>query len=164
MAAATLTRPHTVRCHARRTRRCPATVAVREPDAVPRGWRPFGKGHACPSCARVVLCNPSVGPVMAYAGQRAVDRFTTEGETRHAVTLFALLSGAMDTECGRLAVVEIGPWDPADPDNCTRCARFVAGTERMPKDPPPLKDRPAPALLALAGADPLIQLELFTAA
>jgi len=86
-------------------------------------------------------CVPSVGPVMAYSVQRAADRYSTT-EPRHAVTLFAIISGMMDAECGKSAPVEVGPWDPEDPLNCPRCTRFVAGMVVMPPD---RRRRPRPA-------------------
>jgi hypothetical protein len=97
-------------------------------------------------------------PVWAYCGQRAVDRKTTKGVTRHALTVWARLSGAMDAECGVIGLVEVGPWNPAawDPDTapaCPRCAAYLAGAVPIPEEHN-----------ALAAPDPLGTPSLFEAA
>lgn len=128
-------------------------------ELLARRWRPVGKrgkSYVCPSCAEEVMCHPAEGPLMAYAGQRAIDRYTTDGEKRHAVTLFAEVAGTLDAECGQITVAKVGPWDPTDPLNCTTCAAFIAGHMPLPAEPQPAL-QPQPVQVP-------VQLELFTTA
>lgn len=73
-------------------------------------------------------------PVWAYCGPRSLVRTTTKGERRHAVTWMARLCGALDAECGTIGAVEIGLWDPADPLNCPKCAKYLAGAVPVPEE------------------------------
>ena len=78
-----------------------------------------------------------VEPVWAYCGSRAVARNSTKGVRVHAVTLFAKLSGAMDSECGEIGMVPMGAWDPAMPSACPDCTRILAETTPLPAAPEP---------------------------
>lgn len=109
------------------------------------------------------FCAPTEGPVMAYYGARAAARKSTQGEPKHAMPLWSLAGGAMDTECGTIGGIEAGPWDPDDPHNCRICAQFVAGTRRMPRDKPTRKPTPARVPVAAPILAP-VQLTLFQAA
>lgn len=73
-------------------------------------------------------------PLWAYCGQRAVDRKSTKGSLRHALTIWARMSGAMDAECGVIGMVEVGPWDPGDPHNCPDCVKYVNGEVPVPEE------------------------------
>lgn len=64
----------------------------------------------------------------AYATKRAKARNTTNASVRHAVEVLAVLSGALDAECGQLGAVLIGPWNPADPLNCRDCSAALSPT------------------------------------
>ena len=71
-------------------------------------------------------------PVWAYCGPRAVARNSTKGVRVHAVTLFAKLSGAMDSECGVIGMVPMGVWSSDVPSACPDCARILAETAPLP--------------------------------
>lgn len=115
-----------------------------------RGWIGSRNKRTCPGC----LCTPTEGSIMAYYGQRAITRNTTKGEPRHAVPALSRLGGAMDAECGVIGAIEIGPWDPDDPTNCRKCAKFIAGRVPIPRAEPVLVPVPdvveAPVQLQLA--------------
>lgn len=83
-------------------------------------------------------------PVWAYCGQRAIDRKSTKDVTRHAITLVARLSGAMDAECGVIGRVAVGRWDPTDRYACPRCKAYLAGLVPVPEE-----------VAALTAPDPL---------
>lgn len=102
------------------------------------------------------------GPVWAYAGKRAEDRNSITGARRHAVTLFAKLSGLErpDSECGEIGHVLVGEWDPADPLNCLDCSLYLAmGCPELADDYEEQEAAEQPLRLVPAG--PCEQLELF---
>lgn len=103
------------------------------------------------------------GPVWAYAGKRADDRNSITGARRHAVTLFAHLSGLAqpDAECGELGYVLVGEWNPADPLNCLHCSMALAfGVPDLPDDYEE-QEFAARQPLAVVPSGPAEQLELF---
>lgn len=69
--------------------------------------------------------------IHAYIGNRAIARGSTSGCWRHAVDDISHLCGSLDTECGQGVVRRIGPWNPDDPDNCSKCVRLLAGQQAM---------------------------------
>lgn len=153
--------PYVVYCDTKSTPECHLDIGliVRNVSEVAdllssRGWVGPRGNRTCPGC----LCAPTEGPVWAYYGQRAITRKSTKGEPRHAVAAWSRLGGAMDAECGVIGAIELGPWDPADPINCAKCAKFIAGAMPMPPDPIPV-EQPAEPMTAAAA-----QLALFDAA
>lgn len=107
------------------------------------------------------------GPVWAYAGKRADDRNSITGARRHAVTLFAKLSGLAqpDAECGERGYVLVGDWDPADPLNCLSCSVALAMVpEELPDDYEEQERMWREHALVPAITGPVEQLELFPAA
>lgn len=67
-----------------------------------------------------------VDQLWAYCGQRALDRRSTTGVTRHALTWSAVMSGAMDAVCGVIARVAVGDWSPELAHACPECAALLA--------------------------------------
>lgn len=66
----------------------------------------------------------AIEQVWAYCGPRAASRNSTKGIRVHAVTLFAMLSGAMDSECGVIGKVPVGDWNPTMAHACPDCLRI----------------------------------------
>lgn len=99
----------------------------------------------------VELCHPTEGPIWAYYGRRAITRKSSKGEPLHAVAGWSRLGGALDSECGVIGAIEVGPWDPDAPGACPRCARFIAGEMPMPPERP-AAPQPVPFVPVLATA------------
>jgi hypothetical protein len=69
--------------------------------------------------------------VRAYVGEggRALTRRDTA--KRHAVDEWVIATGLPEpeTECDKVAAIDVGEWDPDDERNCAKCAAIVAGLQ-----------------------------------